>query len=131
LLRNRLSPFRIDHEREYQEISANPKKGLRSKHRQGFLKATIDLPVSPLIELALSAQDALEIGLSNGGWEFIRQQTDSIFWASELTLHHEDTYNDSGPILWRIDFHGGIVGPGQRVFADASTGEIIEVSKVH
>lgn len=105
--------------------------GLEIKTEAGIFEGR-DRPIGEPIELdqlALTSEDALEIGLANGGWGFIQEQGDSMFWPQDLYLQYEDTFNESGPILWRVGFWRPFAGASLSVKMNANTGEIIEIKR--
>lgn len=105
--------------------------GLEIKTEAGIFEGR-DRPIGEPIELdqlALTGEDALEIGLANGGWSFIQEQGDSMFWPQDLYLEYEDLFNETGAILWRVGFWQRYTGPSLSVKMNAKTGEIIEIKR--
>ncbi len=108
---------------------SEPDGGLEIKTEAGIFERDgrpIGEPID-LDQLALGGEDALELSLANGGWDVIRKRGDSMFWPQDLFLQYEDTFNETGPILWRVDFGMPFASPDLRIFINANTGEIIEI----
>lgn len=85
-------------------------------------------PITP-DQLLVKPQEALEIGSSNGGSDFIRERGESMFWPQDLYLHYLDHVNKTGPVIWRAIYSYPIgIGPSLSILINAETGELLETT---
>jgi hypothetical protein len=102
-------------------------EGLEHQLSPGTFETTRPLgdPITPDL-LLVKSQEALEIGSSNGGSEFIRDRGNSMRWPQSLYLHYADDVNQTGPIVWRVSYFIPRDPPLLSVKINAETGELLE-----